>query len=185
MKLTVVTGNKNKAAEVAAYFEGIADVEHLAMDCPEYKGEDIGEIATGKARYAFEILKKPLITDDTGFFIDVLSGFPGPYAAYVFDTIGMDGILRLMENEDNRKAHFETAIAFADEKGRIHVFRGRIEGQIIPEKRGTGGFGYDPIFEVEGGKTMAELSMKEKSERSHRGRALAVFRRWVKKELLV
>lgn len=136
----------------------------------------MGEIAREKARYAYERLCRPLIVDDTGFCIAALSGFPGPYAAYVLDTIGLAGILRLMEGKQDRSACFETAIAFADADG-IEVFRGRIDGRIV-EPRGDGGFGYDPIFEV-GDRTLAEMPLAEKSAISHRGRALAAFREWL------
>jgi XTP/dITP diphosphohydrolase len=136
----------------------------------------VGEIAREKARYAYERLSRPLIVDDTGFCISALAGFPGPYAAYVLDTIGIAGILRLMEGEKDRSAWFETAIAFADADG-IRVFRGRIDGKIV-DARGTGGFGYDPIFQV-GDRTLAEIPLAEKSAISHRGRALAAFRKYL------
>jgi XTP/dITP diphosphohydrolase len=73
----------------------------------------VAEIARGKAEFAYRALSRPLIVDDTGFFIDALGGFPGPCAAYVQDTIGNEGILKLMEGVEDRSAHFETVIAFA------------------------------------------------------------------------
>jgi XTP/dITP diphosphohydrolase len=172
----MVTSNANKAREVAAFFGGEVEVSHVALDIPELRCDDVQEIAREKARYAYEHIHQPLIVDDTAFFIDALNGFPGPYAAYVLSTIGNTGILRLMEGSQNRNARFTTAIAFADESG-IEVFSGTIEGRIIHETRGTGGFGYDPIFEVEG-KTLAEIPLTEKSSISHRAHALAAFRTW-------
>jgi XTP/dITP diphosphohydrolase len=176
VKLAVVTSNPHKAREVAAFFEGEPEVEHVNLECPEYRHSDVGEIARGKARFAFERLKRPLIVDDTSFSVEALRGFPGPYAAYVLDTIGSPGILRLLEGVKEREAFFETAIAYAD-KGDIKVFRGRIDGVITRSPRGREGFGYDPIFEVEG-RTLAEISLEEKSRISHRARALAAFRDW-------
>jgi XTP/dITP diphosphohydrolase len=120
--------------------------------------------------------------DDTGFFIDALNGFPGPYAAYVLNSIGNTGILRLMAGQEDRTARFVTAIAFADEKG-VRVFKGTIEGRIAQAPRGEGGFGYDPIFET-GEKTLAEISLEEKSRISHRARALAAFHDWFVQEYL-
>ena len=79
--ITVVTGNKNKAAEVAAFFHGITEVSHISFDCIEPQSDDIAEIARAKAEQAYAALKMPLIVDDTGLFIETLSGFPGPYAA--------------------------------------------------------------------------------------------------------
>ncbi len=176
MKITVVTGNAHKAVEVAAFFSGTLEVLHVALDIPEYRSEDVCEIAREKAWYAWEHLATPLIVDDTSFSIDALNGFPGPYAAYVLKAIGNEGILKLMQGVTNRNAHFTTAIAYADENG-IRVFPGTIHGQIIPVPRGTGGFGYDPIFEVSG-RTLAELPLEEKSRMSHRALALTAFRDW-------
>jgi XTP/dITP diphosphohydrolase len=176
VKLAVVTSNPHKAREVAAFFEGEPEVEHVNLECPEYRHSDVGEIARGKARFAFERLHRPLIVDDTSFSVEALRGFPGPYAAYVLDTIGSPGILRLLDGVKERGAFFETAIAYADE-GSIQIFRGRIDGVITRSPRGREGFGYDPIFEVEG-KTLAEISLEEKSRISHRARALGAFRDW-------
>lgn len=180
MRLTIVTSNAHKAKEVAAFFEGMIDVTHIALDIPEHRSDDVGKIAKGKAMYAYKQLNTPLIVDDTGFSIDALKGFPGPYAAYVLHTIGNTGILKLMEGNVNRNARFTTAIAFADER-EIAVFSGTIHGRITYHPRGCGGFGYDPIFEVEE-RTLAELPLEGKNAISHRARALAAFRDWFVRE---
>jgi XTP/dITP diphosphohydrolase len=174
--ITVVTGNKNKAAEVAAFFDGIAEVSHISFDCIEPQSDSITEIAKAKAEQAYAALKIPLIVDDTGLFIEALGGFPGPYAAYVQDTLGNAGILRLMERTPNRRACFATSIAYIDERG-IETFEGRVEGEITDSPRGTDGFGYDPIFSVQG-RTLSEMDMHEKNTVSHRARALLAFREW-------
>ena len=173
----MVTSNAHKAAEIAAFFGSTAIVEHIRMDIPEYRHPDVGEIARRKAEYAYRVLARPLMVDDTAFCIHALRGFPGPYAAYVLDTNGNQGILNLMDGVSDRSAWFETAIACATGEG-INVFRGKIDGRIV-SPRGTGGFGYDPIFEVEDGRTLAELSLPEKSRVSHRARALAEMKRWL------
>ncbi|MBP1928622.1 XTP/dITP diphosphohydrolase [Methanolinea mesophila] len=175
MNLTVVTSNPHKAEEVASFFGGTLTVTHVALECPEYRDDDVGKIAMQKAEFAWSALKTPLIVDDTAFSISALNDFPGPYAAYVLRTLGNRGILKLMEGEPDRDANFETAIAYADHRG-IRVFKGRIEGRIV-DPRGSCGFGYDPIFEWKG-KTLAELPIEEKSSISHRARALGAFRDW-------
>ncbi len=175
----MVTGNPNKAREVAAYFEGVLEVEHVPLDCPEFRDDDVGEIARGKAEFAYRTLARPLIVDDTALSIDALRGFPGPYAAYVQKTLGNEGIVKLMEGVTDRSAHFETAIAFADERG-IRVFRGILPGTIVTP-RGEEGFGYDPIFAYEG-QTLAEMPLAAKSRVSHRARALEAFRAWVEQD---
>jgi XTP/dITP diphosphohydrolase len=176
----MVTGNANKAAEVAAFFRGSLDVAHISLDLPEHRSNDVGEIASGKAEFAYRQLKTPLIVDDTGFFIDALNGFPGPYAAFVLQAIGNAGILKLMEGRPDRTARFTTAIAYADGQG-IRVFTGTIDGRITDRPRGSKGFGYDPIFEV-GTTTLAEIPIGEKSKISHRARALSAFHDWFMEE---
>ncbi|HJJ50617.1 MAG TPA: RdgB/HAM1 family non-canonical purine NTP pyrophosphatase [Methanocorpusculum sp.] len=174
--ITVVTGNKNKAAEVAAFFQGITEVSHISFDCIEPQSDDISKIAKAKAEQAYAALKTPLIVDDTGLFIKALSGFPGPYAAYVQDSIGNSGILQLMKGMTNRQAYFATSIAYIDDKG-LQTFEGRVDGEITNAPSGTDGFGYDPIFSVQG-RTLADMDMNEKNTVSHRARALANFREW-------
>jgi XTP/dITP diphosphohydrolase len=179
-RLAVVTSNPHKAREVAAFFEGALEIEHVKLECPEFRDVDVGEIARGKAQFAWDHLRRPLIVDDTAFSVKDLKGFPGPYAAYVLDTLGYQGILRLLEGVEDREAFFETAIAYAGGDG-IRIFRGRIDGVITRSPRGREGFGYDPIFEVEG-RTLAELSLEEKSRISHRARALGAFGEWWRKD---
>jgi XTP/dITP diphosphohydrolase len=176
VKLALVTSNPHKAREVAAFFQGSPEIEHVDLECPEFRHSDVGEIARGKAGFAYRHLKRPLIVDDTSFAVNALRGFPGPYAAYVLDTIGFPGILRLLEGVEERDASFETAIAYADGDG-IRIFRGKIDGTVTRSPRGRQGFGYDPIFEVEG-RTLAEISLEKKSRVSHRARALSEFRDW-------
>jgi XTP/dITP diphosphohydrolase len=180
VRLAVVTSNPHKAREVAAFLQGAVEVEHVDLECPEFRHSDVGEIARGKARFAYGRLERPLIVDDTAFSVKALRGFPGPYAAYVLDTIGYQGILRLLDGVKDRSAFFETAIAYADGNG-IRIFRGRIDGMITRSPRGREGFGYDPIFEVNG-RTLAEMPVDEKNRVSHRARALEAFREWWRKE---
>jgi XTP/dITP diphosphohydrolase len=180
VKITMVTSNAGKAEEVAAFFRGALEIDHVTIDLPEHRSDDVGEIAREKARYAYRQLNVPVIVDDTGLFIHALNGFPGPYAAYVQHTLGNSGILTLMEGKTDRSARFITAIAYADQSG-IRVFSGTLEGKIAIAPRGYNGFGYDPVFEV-GSKTLAELSMEQKSRMSHRARALTAFHDWFMKE---
>src|SRR5512137_2661290 len=138
----MVTSNAGKAAEVAAFFGGSLEVDHVDLEVPEHRSGDVAAIAREKARYAYGRLHIPLIVDDTGFFIDALHGFPGPCAAYVMNSIGNTGILRLMEGIPDRKARFTTGIAYADEHG-IQAFTGTLDGTIALCPRGDHGFGFD------------------------------------------
>ncbi|MFH0968749.1 MAG: non-canonical purine NTP pyrophosphatase, partial [Methanobacteriota archaeon] len=137
MKVTFVTSNKHKAQEAAGILKGLADVDHVSLECPEIRDESVAVVARGKAEYAFDIIRCPVICDDTGFFVSALNGFPGSCAAYVHKTIGIDGILMLLSDKDDKSAWFETGIAYADSDG-VQVFIGKIEGEIVQPK-GDGG----------------------------------------------
>lgn len=117
--------------------------------------------------------------EDAGLFVDALNGFPGPYSAYVFRTLGCAGLLRQLRHQNNRKARFLSIIAYRDVFGEKKIFQGETLGSITCEERGKGGFGFDPVFIPEGAtKTYAEMSPSEKDTVSHRGkatRALAAF----------
>jgi len=178
VKLAVVTSNAHKAEEIAEYFSGTLDVDHVPLECPEFRDSDVRRIARAKAGYAWKELSRPLIVDDTAFCIRALNGFPGPYAAYVFDTIGNRGILRLMEGVSDRAVSFETAIACAWPGG-IEVFSGTLEGTLTTAPRGNGGFGYDPVVAC-GDLTLAEIPLALKSRISHRARALAALGEWIR-----
>jgi XTP/dITP diphosphohydrolase len=179
VKIVVVTSNIHKAAEITDFFGGLVEITHVSMEIPEYRHDDVGEIAYRKAEYAFHALHSPLMVDDTAFSIEALNGFPGTYAAYVLSTIGNEGILKLLEGVVNRNAYFETAVAVASKKG-IRVFKGRVDGVIV-SPRGNSGFGYDPIFEV-GCCTLAELDRAEKNRISHRAQALSLLKGWILSE---
>jgi len=174
--ITIVTGNAGKAKEIASFFEGISKVNHIALELIEPQASNLEEIARYKVKQAYEILNQPVIVDDTGLFIKSLNGFPGVYAAFVQGSIGNDGILKLMKNITDRSAYFETVIAYADDAG-IRTFNGRVDGIISESPSGSEGFGYDPIFTVNG-KKLAEMSVEEKNKLSHRARALMAFRDW-------
>lgn len=174
--ITVVSTNKGKIAEIAAFFAGIEEIDSIALDLTEPQADTLEEISRSKAEQAYAQLHRPLIVDDTGLFIPALSGFPGPYAAFVQSTIGNRGILALMADKPDRSAYFSTVVAYADESG-VQVFTGRVDGMISSSPRGTAGFGYDPIFDA-GGKTLAEMDVAEKNTVSHRARALAAFKAW-------
>jgi XTP/dITP diphosphohydrolase len=113
--------------------------------------------------------------EDAGFFVDVpLNGFPGVYSNYVLNTIGNKGILDLIRDYDETKAHFETVIAlYFQPYDETYIFEGMVEGKLARTIRGRGGFGFDPIFipaELPN-RTFAELTVEEKNSVSHRGKA--------------
>ena len=115
--------------------------------------------------------------EDSGLFIKALNGFPGVYSAYVFQTIGHLGILRLMEGIRERDARFESRIALCLPDGNIELVSGTCPGTIPQTMRGSEGIGFDPVFIPKGDyRTFAEMSIEEKEVHSHRGQALSALR---------
>ena len=129
-----------------------------------------------KALDAYDRCNKVVIVEDDGLFIDSLSGFPGPFSSYVFDTIGNNGILRLVGNK--RDAQFVSIIAFCESNAQQMIFESNVVGTISKNVQGKG-WGYDPIFIPEKqNKTYAELDAKNKL--SHRYESLKKFANWFK-----
>ncbi|MFW5956422.1 MAG: RdgB/HAM1 family non-canonical purine NTP pyrophosphatase [Halorhabdus sp.] len=180
-----VTGNEGKVREARAYLDEA--VQQFPFDYTEIQSDDLGDIAARGAREAYRDVGEPVIVEDSGLFVDALDGFPGPYSAYVEDTLGIDRVWHLVELEEDRSAAFRSVVAYCDGtdlaaptvydgEPPVALFEGRVGGTIVAP-RGEGGFGYDPIFENDG-RTFAERTPEEKNELSHRGRALEAFATW-------
>src|SRR4030065_1326265 len=116
----------------------------------EIQSDRLAEIAQVSVIDAFNRCHLPIIVEDAGFFVDALKGFPGPYAAYTYKTISNPGLLKLMENVENRKATFRSAIAYYDGLLEPACFEGEAAGKIASDERwgrGNGGLGFCPVFE--------------------------------------
>ncbi|RCV62749.1 XTP/dITP diphosphohydrolase [Methanophagales archaeon] len=181
-ELVFITTNKHKVKEIRAQANSESKditIVHLDYDYPEFQLDEIDTVAEESVNYIrrYKPLKeeKPFFIEDSGLTLPALNGFPGPFSAFVFDKIGNAGILKLMvdKNGEERRATFKTVVAFCESPEKAPVlFVGTSKGKIAKAARGEGGFGYDPIFELESvNKTFAEMSTKEKNVVSHRGRA--------------
>lgn len=184
-KLLIATNNQGKVLEFQELLTG-SGIEfvtpeqiHLQLEVVE-DGNNYQENA-GKKAIAFAQSSGLIsLADDSGLEVEALGGAPGLYSARYSPKPGAKDKDRrdfLLENLKDKprpwKAHFHATIAVAQPNGNIEFAEGNCFGEIIPEERGTGGFGYDPIFFMpELGKTMAELEMNEKNTRSHRARAV-------------
>lgn len=179
-KIIFVTGNAHKVREANDILSqaGVA-VEQNNCGYPELQEDNLEAIAKFGAEWAANKLNHEVMVDDSGLFIETLGGFPGPYSAYVFDTLGNNRILKLMEEETNRSAVFKCVIGYCRPGEEAFVFSGEVAGKIAKDIRGYAGFGYDPIFEVNG-VTFGEMREDEKNRLSHRYRALLRFARWLK-----
>jgi len=180
------TNNINKfheARKVLAEYK-IA-VGMLRIKVLEIQSESLEEIAETSVLYAFKKCDLPVIVEDAGLFIDALTEFPGPYAAYVYKAIGNKGILKLMEDSENRRAKFQSVIAYHSSDLKLPVcFKGEVDGRITKEEhQGNSGFGFDPIFEpLNERRTFAEMTVEEKNRYSHRAKALRKFAEWYQKK---
>jgi len=181
VKLIFATHNKNKLSEVKALMPGNIDLLGLSEISFDNEIEETATTIEGnaslKSTAIYEATKINCFSDDSGLLVDELSGAPGVYSArYAGDQKNdEDNIQKLLENlkgKANRKAHFKTVMSLIID-GKENLFEGKIFGIIIEEKKGTNGFGYDPIFVPDGhNKTFAEMTKEEKSAISHRGIAL-------------
>lgn len=182
--LVLASGNPDKLVEVRSILADrpvrIIPVTDLVRgwSCDE-TGASIEENAVIKARAAAAATAMPAVADDTGLFVAALGGGPGVYSArYAGGDAGYaDNVRKLLrvlrwEEGDSRKAFFRTAAAYSDPSGLTLTASGEVEGTILTEPRGTGGFGYDPVFFAEAlGCTYAECPAGSKNRASHRARA--------------
>ncbi|MFW9806243.1 MAG: XTP/dITP diphosphatase [Candidatus Thorarchaeota archaeon] len=178
-RLVLVTQNQHKLKELRPLFKKYdVNFETTSIEKHEIRSESVEEIARVAAKVAFETLQRPVVVDDTGFFVEILNGFPGSYAAIVLNAIGYQGILKLTNNMTNRSAKFMTAVGYCDGHY-LESFLGIMPGVLAREPAGEGGFGYDPIFIPDGFKqTYAQLSLEEKVSISHRTKAFEEFLKW-------
>ncbi|XOB42591.1 MAG: RdgB/HAM1 family non-canonical purine NTP pyrophosphatase [Candidatus Nealsonbacteria bacterium] len=169
MQLYFITSSENKIKEV----EDILgfEVDKILLDINEIQTLKIEEVVKDKAKRAFEQVKKPVMVEDTGFYIEAWQGFPGALIKWILKTLGNEGLC-LAFQEKNRTVTAKTSICLYNGK-EAKIFTGEIKGQIPEKPRGEGGFGWDPIFQPEGyNKTFAEMSQEEKDSMSMRKIAL-------------
>ena len=195
MKLVFATNNQHKLQEVRQIlgdrFEvvGLADIG-CHEDIPE-TAETLEGNALQKARYVKEHYGLDCFADDTGLEVRALDDAPGVHTARYAELFGtgdthdsnanMNLLLRNLENKTDRHARFRTVFALIYQ-GEEHFFEGIVEGEILHERHGSEGFGYDPVFEPEGrGVSFAEMSANEKNAISHRGRATQKLVEFLKK----
>lgn len=197
------TSNENKFAEASAILAGLGvRAEMYRCELQEVQSRALPEIAARKAESAAAACgaKWHVIAEDDGLFVDALRGFPGPYAAYVHETVGAAALRRLLPRGAPATASFTSAVAYegpirraigggrrrereagrrlgTGRRGRI-VFMGEAKGEIAARPRGSG-WGYDPVFVPSGGKrTFAQMGEAEKNAVSHRRAALSDFAAW-------
>jgi len=180
------TGNINKFNEARCIFSshGFA-LAMLRVKGDEIQSDNLKEIARAAVANAFKLSKAPIFVEDAGLFINALNGFPGPYAAYAYKTLHNSGILKLMQNVEDRSAVFQSTVAYLDETlCEPLFFEGESRGEITTSEvipKGKSVFGFDPVFRpTESAKTFAEMNIEEKNRFSHRASAMRKMADWYK-----
>jgi len=188
MELIFATNNRHKIREISSLLDpgteliGLADV-NITEDIPE-EWETLEENALFKAQFVHRRTGMNVFADDTGLEVEALNGAPGVHSARFAgedkdSSANMTKLLGLLEGKKNRNARFRTVIALIYD-GSEYLFEGVVNGSIIEEKKGTEGFGYDPVFIAEGNTvTFAEMPLSQKNKISHRARAFEGLRKFL------
>lgn len=189
MELVFASANENKVLEVEHKLGGAIRLKSLrAIGCTEdipETGLTLEENARMKARYVWDHYKVDCFADDTGLEVDALDGAPGVYSARYAgpqrsSDDNMELLLANLNGMANRSAQFKTVICLI-QGGEEFLFEGVVRGEIIEQRQGSDGFGYDPIFRPEGAtETFAEMTMDAKNTISHRARAIAKLAQFLK-----
>ena len=190
MKILFASHNKDKIEEMKKILSDVDLVSLLDLkdfDEVEEDGQTLKENARKKAEYFFKKYRVPTFSDDTGLFVEALSGAPGVHSARYSDSgTYHDNVTKLIDNmkgQTNRKAFFETTICYIDSDALAHYFTGHVDGEILSEVVDFDGFGYDPVFKVSGfGKTFSEMNKAEKNRVSHRGLATEKFHTYLRQK---
>ena len=189
MRLLVATRNQHKLRELGRLLPGV-DLDPLpdGVPTPPEDGDTYAANALIKARAAAAATGRVAIADDSGIESEALSGAPGVHTARFAGEHATDGenLARLgREAPAGTRLKYVCVIAHVTPDGAEHLFEGTTTGTVAPESRGTGGFGYDPLFVPDDGpgdgRTMAELSDAEKDAISHRGRAARALEEWLRR----
>jgi XTP/dITP diphosphohydrolase len=173
-KIIFATSNSGKLAALRGHL-AIKELDVLviqnSLDLIEPQANTAAEVAKVKAKQAYDLLKEPVLVDDSSFHILALGGFPGPYIKYMLDTIGVKGIMKFMEGQTNRSAYFMSSLVFIDEHGKRHVFNGKDTiGTIVEEMDETEHpEAWSELWKIfappgRGGKTYSQMSAEELSD---------------------
>jgi len=166
MQINLVTSNLGKVKEIKAILGDSIKVNHIEKEYRELRSDNSEEIAKESAKRLAEELKKPVVVEDSGLFIKALNDFPGTCSSYIHKRIGLKGILKLMENVDDRTCYYKSAVGYCEPGKEPISFFGEEKGKVAKEIKGSHGFGHDPIFIPEGSnKTYGETENCEDLKR--------------------
>ncbi|GAB3911215.1 RdgB/HAM1 family non-canonical purine NTP pyrophosphatase [Kibdelosporangium lantanae] len=173
--IALVTGNSGKAREYAGLL-GV-EVTRISLDLAEIQSLDVAEVVRQKAADAYAQVGRPVLVDDTGLAIRGWNGLPGALVRWFLQAVGPTGVLAMAAGLTDRRATATVALGYADAAG-VQVFTGALDGVLTTAPRGSGGFGYDCVFQPDGSKlTLAEMSDEVKNGISHRRLAVDSMRK--------
>lgn len=175
-KYVFVTSNKHKAREIAEILG--KDIKIRELDVPEIQSLDLDKVITAKAKAAYEIVKKPVIVEDISLEIDILNGLPGPFVKFFLQSLGTEGIVKLVGK--NKSDTTVTAAIAIYNGSKMKIFKGVVHGKLSKKNKGESGFGFDKIFIPKGyQQTYAQMSPELKNKISHRAKALRMLKNYV------
>ena len=176
MTLHIITGNKNKVREIT---QMISDIKQLDIDLPEIQETDAKKVITAKLLEAQKHYDEEFKIEDTSLHIHALNGLPGPLIKWFLDSIGTQGIYKILSAYEDKSATATTYIGYSDSKGNLQFFSGKLEGKIV-SPRGENGFGWDAIFQPsKAEKTFAEMTDTEKSKYNMRTIAIEKLKEYI------
>ncbi len=173
--INFVTSNPGKVREFKRILEPEIKVNHIKISYPELRSDNPEEIAEQSAEMLANKLKRKVVVEDSGLFINALNDFPGTCSAYIHKRIGLKGIIKLMHGINDRECTYKSAVAYCERGKKPISFLGEEKGNIAESARGVYGFGHDPIFIPEGSrKTYGEVKNTEELKKFRRAAAMGL-----------
>jgi len=183
-KIIFVSSNPGKIEEVSKHLKNFGiEVVGKVLELPEVSSDDQEKVAKEKSKHAARVVGKPVITEDTGLYFDAYKNFPGTHPKFIFESIGYEGIFKLLQGKV-RKASFKTMVSYCEPGKEPKVFAGICKGTITSEAKGESHprLPYDSIFIPDGDtRVFAEMTKEEKAKYSHRAKAIEKFAKWFNK----
>ena len=162
-RIYLITSNEDRYEFITKALSSFGiKMERKSLPLTEIQADSVEQVAIAKALSAAKQLGEPSICEDTEFNLVTLDNFPGPYMKFVQARISIEKLLALMQGENNRTAIFRSVLVYAEPNGFYKTFATELKGIIIKEKRGTNGRGWDTVFELKSGKTLAEYDNLER-----------------------
>src|SRR6185369_2716238 len=177
MDLTFITGNQHKADFIAKWLG--YQVKHHKLDLDELQTLDLHKVVEHKVRQAYHILKKPVLVEDASLTFPAMGRLPGTFIKWFIEELGYDGLLKLAHSLPSPEAVGRVCYAVCGGK-QVHIFDGEMKGKIASEARGSGGFGFDPIYINDGYEiTRAEMSEADYAKTSYRTPAMEKLKKYL------